>query len=318
MRRPSSHTSALRPVLFCLLASCAPEWHHPLEPAAKRAPPSPPPNPEIAYSNGGLSVMNSDGSNQVLLVPGDWLGNPTWAPAAKDATRFRIAYSDINLGQVRIVAFTTTGGVVRASPSTLLIPGGSEPAWSPLGDEIAYVDEVDGVWGVWLTDTTGSTRTLLPQTVTPAGVMRPTWRSDGLALAFWQDRNPNGPTPEHKRIQIVTRAGRNDPWSEPRTVYLDPDPSAGNSLDWARTKNELVFTSGYYGGAPILRIAVPAPLDSIPAAADTLGTGVRPSWSPDDRYLVYYGPGITKLEITTRATTLLLRRAGCCRPMWRR
>ncbi len=101
-------------------------------------------------------------------------------------------------------------------------------------------------------------------------------------------------------------------------MYLDPDPSAGNSLDWARTKDELVFTSGYYGGAPILRIAVPAPLAPIPATADTIGTGVRPSWSPDDRHLVYYGPGITKLNVATRATTLLLRRAGCCRPMWRR
>ena len=83
-------------------------------------------------------------------MPGDWLGNPTWAPAER-----------------------WTGGIVRASPSTLLVASGTEPAWSPLGDEIAYVGESNG-----------------------AGVMRPTWRGDGFALAFWQDRDPNGPTPD--------------------------------------------------------------------------------------------------------------------------
>lgn len=317
MRRPSSLAAALLPLLLCLLASCGEDSEHPLEPSAKPAPP-PPPNPQIAYSNGGLIVMNADGTNQVQLVPGDWIGNPTWAPAAAGATRFRIAYSDITLGQVRLVSFTTTGGVVRPGPSTLLVPGGAEPAWSPLGDEVAYVAEVNGMWGIWITDTTGGTRTLIPQTASPVQVMRPTWRGDGLALAFWQDRDPNGPTPAHKQIQVITRAGRNEPWSDARTVYLDPDPSAGNSLDWARTKDELVFTAGYYGGAPILRIAVPAPLSPIPAAADTLGTGLRPSWSPDDRYLVYYGPGVTKLEIATGATALLTRKTGCCRPAWRR
>ena len=303
--------------LLVLLAACASDSEAPLGPSLGKKPPAPPPDPAIAWSDDGLYVMNEDGSNQLRLVPGGWVGNPTWAPYEPGATRFRIAYSDIDLGEVRVVAVTTSGGVLRGGGSTLLVTGAAEPAWSPLGDEIAYTASTDQGIGVWITDTTGSVRTLIPQTVLPGGVMRPAWKGDGLALAFWQDRDATSDRPDVKKIQIITRATRQDPWSQPREVYADPDPSAGNALDWARTRNVLAFTAGY-AGAPILTLSLGSQLDSIAASPDTVGRGARPSWSPDDRYLVYLYSGLRKLDLATGTNTLLTRRTGCCRPSWRR
>jgi hypothetical protein len=310
---------ALAPLAsLALLAACATDAEFPLAPAARKPAPAPPPNPEIAYTDGGLVVVNADGSNLTLLVPGNWVGNPTWAPALPGATRFRIAYSDIDLTEVDVVDLTTVGGVKAGTPRRLAT--GAEPAWSPLGDEIAYTADLpDGRRAIFTMDTLGGNQAPIPQTALPGYVMRPTWRKDGLALAFWQDRDPNGPDSTVKQIRIITRATRQDPWSEPRTVYRDPDPAAGNSLDWARTKDALVFTAGYYGGAPVLLLTLTSP-DLLPTKtkADTVSRGVRPSWSPDDRYLVYYGNGLTRFELATRTSTQLARRTGCCRPSWRR
>ena len=71
----------------------------------------------------------------------------------------------------------------------------------------------------------------------------------------------------------LTRASRTDTWSAPTTVYLDPNPSAGNSLDWARTKNVLVFTTGQYAGAAIELLN----LDALLAGVDIVGIGLRPT-----------------------------------------
>jgi Tol biopolymer transport system component len=317
MSRVTWHRASAPLAVLALLAACGPDAEFPLAPAARKPAPTPPPNPEIAYSDGGLVVMNADGSNLALLVSGNWVGNPTWAPAAPGATRFRIAYSNIDLGEVDLVDLTTSGGAVRAGTPRRLAAGG-EPAWSPQGDEIAYTASLpDGRIGVFTMDTLGGNQAVIPQTVLPGGVMRPTWRADGLALAFWQDRDPNGPDPTNKQIRIITRATRQDPWSEPRTVYRDPDPSAGNALDWARTKDVLAFTAGY-SGAPLLLLTLGQGLVPTATKADTVGHGARPSWSPDDRYLVYYGNGLTRFELETRTATQLARRTGCCRPSWRR
>jgi Tol biopolymer transport system component len=279
--------------------------------------PSPPANPEIAWSKDGIWVMNADGSNQARVTPPDgWIGNPAWSPLVGESPSYQLAYSDIDTDTLWIVDISVVSGVPRGSAPRVLTTGGREPSWSPLGDEIAYLRPgPEGGAGIWTTDTAGTTRTRVYEPPAEEGrtFMRPAWRSDGLALAFWEDRSPS--SPDYKKIQVVTRASRTAPWSDTvTTVYLDPDAPAGSSLDWARTKNVLVFTDNQYAGAPIELLD----LDS--RSVKTVGIGLRPSWSPDDRYLVYYGRrgAVTKLELATGALTALARESGCCRPDWRR
>jgi hypothetical protein len=303
-------------LLACTDTPAGPELAGTDESAAAKPSATPPANPEIAWSNDGVWVMNADGSNQARVTPrGAWLGNPTWSPIVGPGPWYQLAYSDVGRDTIWAVDVTIVAGVPRGGAPRRLASAASEPAWSPLGDEIAYVHTgAPGGIGIWVTNTAGTVHTPVHQTPVSDSTtfMRPAWRSDGLALAFWEDRNPA--SPGHKKIQVVTRASRTAAWSPPATVYLDPNPSAGNSLDWARTKNVLVFTAGQYSGAAIELLD----LDSLSAGVDTVGIGLRPSWSPDDRYLVYYGGGVKKLELATGRVLTLTKQTGCCRPNWRR
>ncbi len=283
---------------------------------ASAKPAAPPANPEIAWSNDGIWVMNADGSNQARVTPsGGWLGNPTWSPIVGSGPSYQLACANVGEDDtVRVVDVTIVAGVPRGGIPRPLASPAAEPAWSPLGDEVAYVrtGALGGI-GIWVTNVAGTVHTPVyqPPASDSATFMRPAWRSDGLALAFWEDRNPASPA--HKKIQVVTRASRTAAWSTPTTVYLDPNPSSGNALDWARTNNVLAFTAGQSNAAIEL-----LDLDAPTAKVDTVGTGIRPSWSPDDKHLVYYNGGLQKLELVTGRVSTLARRTGCCRPSWRR
>jgi Tol biopolymer transport system component len=280
----------------------------------KPRPDVPPANPAIAWSNGGIWVMNDDGSNQALVTPPDaWIGNPAWSPIVKDNS-YQLAYSDIDTDTLWIVDISIVAGVPKGSVPRVLTTNGREPTWSPLGDEIAYLRPGPGVGnGIWVMDRAGTTHA--PVYEPPAGegrtFMRPTWSGDGLAIAFWEDRSPT--SPDHKKILVVRRTSRTAPWSLPDTVYRDTNPSAGNALDWAPRSQRLAFTAGQSGAAIEI-----LDLDNLQAGVDTAGFGVRPSWSPDDRYLAYYSRGVKRLEVATRVSTTLAKNAGCCRPAWRR
>ena len=183
-------------------------------------PAAPAANPEIAWSNDGIWVMNADGSNQARVTPrGAWLGNPTWSPIVGTGPSYQFAY--VNVGgddTVRAVDVTIVAGVPRGGIPRPLASPAAEPAWSPLGDEIAYVRTgAPGGIGIWVTNVAGTIHTAVhqPPASDSTTFMRPAWRSDGLALAFWEDRNPD--SPENKKILVVTRASRTSSWSTPTT-----------------------------------------------------------------------------------------------------
>ena len=99
-------------------------------------------DPAIAYVGGGtLYVMNDNGSANTALIDGVSRG-VSWSP---DATR--IAFAPGGLGSantIMIADLALANGVPIVSVTTdLSIPHPGAPAWSPLGDLIAYAGGCD-------------------------------------------------------------------------------------------------------------------------------------------------------------------------------
>ncbi|MBI4787227.1 MAG: PD40 domain-containing protein [Chloroflexi bacterium] len=90
--------------------------------------------------------------------------------------------------------------------------GSYHPAWSPLGDKIAYVSEQTGYSEIYLFDL--QTRTSTRLTYSPQDPIRgfppfnkhPSWSPDGKQIVYFSDR---GPAPFYRQIWIMNADGSN-------------------------------------------------------------------------------------------------------------
>src|SRR4029453_931471 len=122
----------------------------------------------------------ADGSGRTRLASGDW---PGWYP---DGTR--IAYTSGKWNDPRISVMNADGSEKR----TLDVRGASESAWSPDGENIAYIADVGpdkDTWDneeVFVMNPDGSGRTRL--TDIPGNDPGPrAWSPDGTRIAFTSD-----------------------------------------------------------------------------------------------------------------------------------
>ncbi len=131
-----------------------------------------------------LFVIDADGTGRRLLVGGEEnFFSPDWSPTG-DLIAFRVDRGD---STVRVDAVAPDGSGRRE----LIAEPAWSPAWSPDGEELAYVASGDGTWNLFLIARDGSRRRQLTHFVGEAGAGGPAWSPDGLRIAFNSDEDGN-------------------------------------------------------------------------------------------------------------------------------
>jgi TolB protein len=133
-----------------------------------------------------ISIMDADGSNQVILNPdfGYDVSNPAWSP---DGEKIALSFREGNLAGIAVMNSDGTDfkRIIEKSVGSR-IPG--EPSWSPDGKQIAYHDYEDENFEIFVMDADGTNQINI--TNNPAYDITPTWSLDGR-IAFVSDPDPN-------------------------------------------------------------------------------------------------------------------------------
>ena len=118
----------------------------------------------ITYQNGGVKVMNSDGTNQRILSASG--GTPSFDPTGK-----MIAFSNNGIWKINVDGMGLT---------QLTADGGHWPAWSPDGTQIAYGAAVGSVQQLFIINAAdGGNR---HQALTSGAVIDVVWQPSSKVL----------------------------------------------------------------------------------------------------------------------------------------
>jgi Tol biopolymer transport system component len=259
----------------------------------------PPADPAICYRRANtLYVMNADGSNQVVVYQADSIGNPKWAPDGS-AIAFIMQQEDYTYDLYRIDVSLVNGQPQGSNLYELVQDVGMHtPAWSPGGDEIAFVQKIDGVSRLIQTvPATGGTVETIYNGPGDFWISGLAWRGDGLKLAFYGNTLPGGVNAPGGPQSIVVL---DLSYYSTTTVY-GPTTDWFAHIDWARNSDILVMQTSF--GIAILDITEtnPTPQTLIESTASLR----FPTWSPDDSQIAYLRPGkgrSSEIVIYTLAT----------------
>jgi Tol biopolymer transport system component len=230
-------------------------------PKPPKPPKDPPADPAIVYRRADtVYVMNADGSNQADIW---WpAGNPCWAP---DGSAIAFGFENV----LYRVDVTVVDGVPQGSNQIALTDQikTSPPKWSPAGDEIAFINTLNGDYRLIQTvpATGGDVETIY---MAPEGysVSCFAWRNDASKMAIQQGGNG-------QRSIIVL-----DFSDSSTTTVFGPTTYWFGHIDWARTSDTLVCTSN----AGISTIDLTDPSPTMETLIVGSGQYKMPSWSPDD------------------------------------
>jgi len=144
-----------------------------------------------------LYLMDADGANPQRLTfrRRSYETEPTWSP---DATRLAFFSARRDDGQPDGIYAMNLDG----TGEQLLAAGGSEPAWSPKGDKVAFMRR-DGPtthdpWRIWTMNADGTGQTSLGLGTDPD------WSPDAKRLAFVRDRAIKTMAADGSDVQTLT------------------------------------------------------------------------------------------------------------------
>jgi Tol biopolymer transport system component len=156
----------------------------------------------------------------------------------------------------------------------------NQPAWSPDGQEIAFVSNDRGQFTIFLMDAVGHDVHRL--TDSNQNNFSPTWSPDDHTIAYV--------TARQEFAQQITEVLLTDLQSGSTRRITIPYPNA-ISPTWTPDSRHIAFTSGRNGSPNRIIYDVDVQTGDTNPLIDTHDIQLSPSWSPDGRYLLYLGYG---------------------------
>ncbi len=279
-------------------------------------------DPAIAFVQRGTSgnpdklfVMNASGTHQTLIATGASFSfsHPSWSPDARSVAFAGTigGVGGIWIIDVAVVNDVPTGSNLRQVPINL--PGTSggprAPAWSPLGDLIAFMAGDTGTAydrNIYVVPPTGGTATVVHTSASCCYPIHSDWSPDASKLVF---SDAEIAAPYRNALKIVHRA----------TAQVDTIISLTSGFfnrfpAWSRGGDRIAFS----GGSDAEAVYTIPPLPNAPVTR--IITGVAPAWSPNDAKLAFNGwqPGaVYSYEFSTGVRRKLASQAHTA-PDWRR
>lgn len=214
--------------------------------------------------DGGLAVMNVDGSERRPLAGGELGFEPSISPDGR-----RIAFSrNTDVGVTSIYVMNVDGtGTTEVARGLVFNPG---PVWSPNGCQIAYRSGFDQQVSPWIAIVNSDGTD--PRRVTPepdpnefAYYESPTWSPDGSRLAFTKN----------SVLHVINVDGTG--------LTALPNEDLASNPSWSPDGQRIAYVSGDPFGEIRLRNADGSNLTIVTTGAFDFW----PRWAPDSRRLVF-------------------------------